>query len=53
MFFKCSLGEFLFVSMQSFIEILVAVVVDFLKLKVLADLVPGGGPLLGSQVYPE
>lgn len=51
-FFKCSLGEFLFVSMQSFIEVLL-VVVGFLKLKVLADLVPGGGLLLGLQVSPE
>lgn len=38
--------------MQSFIEVLV-VVVGFLKLKVLADLVPGGGLLLGLQVSPE
>lgn len=51
-FLKCSLGEFLFVLMQSFIEVLV-VVVGFLKLKVLADLVPGGGLLLGLQVSPE
>lgn len=38
--------------MQSFIEVLL-VVVGFLKLKVLADLVPGGGLLLGFQVSPE